>query len=127
MRLKSKVVCMYGSVAILSPLSRLFKIGELQICSYQIPSFDHVTIRFISPYTSKNGILFVIFSFEIYYNFSKMQKMLSILGCLGDLDNVLLSKWRYKKVHLIFNHKLLIIRITLKLCMNLLIFEIISA
>ena len=53
--------------------------------------------RFISPYTSKNGILFVIFSFEANLNFSRRQIRLSILGCLGDLDNASLSKWRYKK------------------------------
>ena len=59
--------------------------------------FDHVTTRFISPYTSKNSILFVIFPFETNLNFLGRQIRLSILGCLGDLDNASLSKWRYEK------------------------------
>ena len=36
-------------------------------------------------YTSKIGILFVIFPFEANLNFSRRQMRLSILGCLGDL------------------------------------------
>ena len=62
--------------------------------------FDHVTTRFISPYTFKNGILIVILPFETNLNFSRRQKRLSILGnapWLGDLNNASLSKWRYKK------------------------------
>ena len=59
--------------------------------------FDHVTTRFKSPYTFKNGILIVILPFETNLNFSRRQKRLSILGCLGDLNNASLSKWRYKK------------------------------
>ena len=49
------------------------------------------------PYTSKNGILFVIFPFETNLNFSRHQIRLSILSCLGDLDNASLSKWRHEK------------------------------
>ena len=54
--------------------------------------FDHVTTRFISLYTSKNGIAFVIFLFKDNLDFSRRQIRLSILGCLGDLDNASISK-----------------------------------
>ena len=73
-------------------------------------SRDQIPTRFISPYTPINGILFVIFPFETNFNFLRRQIRLSILGCLGDLNNASLSNWRHKKVHLIFNYKLLIIR-----------------
>ena len=59
--------------------------------------FDHVTIRFISSYTSRNGILFVMFPFDTNLTFSRRQIRFSILGCLGDLDNTSLSKWLYEK------------------------------
>ena len=67
------------------------------IKSHKARRFDHVTTRFISPYTSKNGILFVIFPFETNLNFSRRQIWLSILGCLGDLDNASLSIESTKK------------------------------
>ena len=63
--------------------------------------FDHVTTRFKSPYISKNGILFVIFPFDTNLNFSWRQIRLSILGCLGDVDNTSLSKWLYEKSKLL--------------------------
>ena len=66
----------------------------------------------------KNGILFVIFPFETNFNFLRRQIRLSIIGCLGDLNNASLSEWRHKKVHLIFNYKSLIIRKASKLCMK---------
>ena len=52
--------------------------------------------KFISPYTPKNGILFVTIPFEPNLIFSRRQIRLSMLDCIGDLDNASLSKWRYK-------------------------------
>ena len=47
-----------------------------------------------------------LFRYISILNFSRRHIRLSILGCLGDLDNATLSKWRYRKnVNLILDIK----------------------
>ena len=79
--------------------------GDINLVGHVIKS--HKALRAlwkicVSPYTSKNGcvyLIFLLFPFEANLNFSRSrhQIRLSILACLGDLDNASLSKWRYKK------------------------------
>ena len=73
----------------------------------------------ISHKARRFGILSVIFSFETNLNFSRRQIRPSIFSLDVELDNSSISKWRYKKAHLIFNFKSFILRKELKLFMKI--------